>query len=370
MLAILSLILSLPNTNVNANLLAQSSPTVKWTTVAPSSIGRTEAPGIVADGKLYVFGGYIDTTYTPTKRADVYDPVNDTWTRITDLPKGITHSGITVDGKDIYIAGGYPAKSTGGQMFATRDVWKYNVDMNTWSAMPPLPQARGSGALEILGRELHFFGGSDINRVDKVDHWVLSLDNGTGWRRAAPLPNPRNHLADAVLNNKLYAIGGQLGRSHTGTQTSVYSWNSATNTWTEVASLPRGRSHIGGATFVMNDQIVVAGGLNEQGKHMSNVTVYNPLSNSWSELTPLPRPLSSGVAGSIGNQIFYTTGAPNFSSTTYQGVPISSQTLYIPRPNGTSGSAVANIGNFNTFAQILGINLGDHATRPHPLSSK
>lgn len=101
---------------------------------------------------------------------------------------------------------------------------------------------------------------------------------------------------------------------------------------------------------------------------MSNITAYNPLLNSWSELTSLPTPRSSGVAGSIGNQIFYTTGAPNFSSTTYKGVAVNSQTLDIPQSNATSGSAVANIGNSNTFAQILSINLGDRATTPPTLS--
>lgn len=117
----------------------------------------------------------------------------------------------------------------------------------------------------------------------------------------------------------------------------------------------------------MNDQIVVAGGLNDQGKHMSNVTAYDPLSNSWPELTPLPTPRSSGVAGSIGNQIFYTTGAPNFT-TTYKSVFVNSQTSDIPQPNATSGAAVTNIGNSNTFAQILSINLGDRATTPRTLS--
>jgi N-acetylneuraminic acid mutarotase len=115
-------------------------------TVAPSPIARTEAQGAAVNGKLYLFGGYINTTYTPTRRADVYNPTNNTWTRIKDLPKGLTHSGTAVDGTHIYLAGGYPAKSTGGQSFATTDVWKYNVETNTWSSMPPLPEARGSGA--------------------------------------------------------------------------------------------------------------------------------------------------------------------------------------------------------------------------------
>ncbi len=210
-----------------------------------------------------------------------------------------------MEGRDIYLAGGYPAKLTGGQRFATREVWKYNVDTNTWTAMPLLPEARGGGALEIMGRKLHFFGGSDINRMDKGNHWVLSLGKADGLTPAAPLPNPRNHLAGAVLNGKLYAIGGQVGQKHYGTQASVHVWDSANpNTWTAVTSLPKALSHISASTFEMDNRIIVAGGMNAQGSSVSNMTAYDPLSNSWTPLTPLPTARHSGVAGSIENQIF------------------------------------------------------------------
>lgn len=133
---------------------------INWSTVAPSPIARSEAAGVVVDGNLYVFGGYIKSTVKPftrpIRRADVYNPANNTWNRITDLPNPLTHTGTAVDGRDIYLAGGYPGTSTGGQRFATRKVWKYNVDTNAWTAMPLLPEARGSGELALLGRELHF----------------------------------------------------------------------------------------------------------------------------------------------------------------------------------------------------------------------
>lgn len=301
-----------------------SNPSFKnviWSTVAPSPIARSETQSVVVDGKLYVFGGYINTTYTPTRRADVYNPINNTWTRITDLPIELTHSGTAVDGKNIYLAGGYPAKPTGGQRFTTQDVWEYNVETNTWSSMPPLPQARGSGGLEILNRQLHFFGGSDLKRADRREHWKLSLNGGTRWIQAASLPSGRNHMGDAVLDGKLYAIGGQVTQENTGAQGTVYRWNPATDTWTTVASLPRARSHIAGATFIMGDRIIVMGGIAATGRNVSDVTAYNPGSNSWQALTPLPVNISSGIGGHIGNQIFYTTGN-GFQRTTYKGVPV------------------------------------------------
>lgn len=307
--------------------------TVNWSTTGakPSPIGRSESVGAVANGKLYVLGGYLDSTFKPTDRSDVYNPTDKSWTSIAPLLTPLSHGATAVDetldadGTDIYLAGGYVGTPT-GQVFATTDVWKYNVNANTWdNTLPELPQARGSGALELLGRDLHFFGGADINRADKGDHWVLNLDGGTSWTPAASLPNPRSHLGDATLGGKIYAIGGQHGvDDNLVTQNSVHVWDPATpNVWTALAPLPEGRSHIGASTFVMGDRIIVAGGETRHGSGgtVPDVTAYKPQFDFWTALTPLPAPRHSGVAGSIGGNVFYTTGAPGFRTTTYKGTP-------------------------------------------------
>jgi hypothetical protein len=235
--------------------------TIGWSTVASAPIGRLEGCGTFASGKLYVFGGYIDSTYTPTRRADVYDPATDTWTRIADLPVGLTHIGVATDGSNIYLAGGYPEKSGGGQTFSTTAVWAYNIGTNTYSAMPSLPSARGGGALVLLGTTLHYFGGSDSARSDSGSHWTLSLSGGTGWVAAASLPTPRNHLGGAAIGGKVYAVGGQSGQDAAAIYRSdVHAYDPSTDAWTAVASLPAGRSHMSASTFAMDGRIIVLGG--------------------------------------------------------------------------------------------------------------
>ena len=291
---------------------------IRWNTVAPSPIGRSEGQGAVVNGKLYVFGGA-----RSGRSSQVYNPANNTWRQIADVPElRLTHAGTAVSGKNIYLAGGYIGNPGGrGQIFATTHVWKYNVDTNKWSRMPSLPQARGSGGLEVLNGKLHFFGGSDINRADRRHHWVLSLNGGKRWTYAAPLPKVRNHMGDAVLGGQLYAVGGQVTQEHTGAQASVYRWNPSTDTWKQLASLPRARSHIAGATFVMGDRLLVAGGFNTKGDQVSDVTAYDPQSNSWKTLTPLPKAVHSGIAGPIDGKIYYTTGG-YYRTVTYKGTPV------------------------------------------------
>jgi fibronectin type 3 domain-containing protein len=295
---------------------------ISWMTVTPSPVTRSEAMGKAVNGKIYVFGGFGGSPLGPIRRSDVYDPVTNTWTRIADLPKPFTHAGCATDGRYIYLAGGYVGTDGGGfnQVWATTDVWRYDTATDTYSAMPPLPQARGAGALVLFDGNLHFFGGADINRLDKGDHWVLSLSGGTTWATSAPLGNPRNHLGGVALDGLMYAVGGNHGYDAGATEeSSLEAWNPMTNTWSFRASLPNGLSHISGATFAMGDRIIVAGGDTAYLWPTAAVEAYSPATNAWTQLTPLPAPRDSGVGNTAGGALLYTTGANQ--ATTYRGTP-------------------------------------------------
>ena len=113
--------------------------TIGWSTVASQAFTNSEAQGAVVGGKLYVFGGFDSTKpcCTPTRRAFVYDPTANAWTPIADLPKGVTHAGMATDGTDIFYAGGYIENAAQtGQIFGTREVWRYSPATNAYTALP------------------------------------------------------------------------------------------------------------------------------------------------------------------------------------------------------------------------------------------
>jgi N-acetylneuraminic acid mutarotase len=274
----------------------------------------------VVDGKLYVFAGF--TTDGPVARSDVYDPAADAWTRIADMPRRLTHAGVTAVDRAVYFAGGYIGTGNGfEQQFGTVEVWKYDVDANSYSRMPDLPVARAGGGLVALGRELHFFSGNNSARQDVGDHYVLNLDDpAAGWSTRAALPNPRSHMGYVALGGKIYAVAGQTGNDEgLTTQTSVHAYDPATDTWTARAPLPTATSHISSATFVMGGRIVVAGGETANGSPAASVFAYDPDANSWVKLTSLPAVRFSGVAGAIDGKVYFTTGSSQ--RTTYVGTP-------------------------------------------------
>jgi N-acetylneuraminic acid mutarotase len=294
---------------------------ITWSEVAPSPQWRSEAEKGVISGKLYLFGGFIEGNDGPQVRSDVYDPKTNTWTRIADLPTRVTHGGTAVDGTKVYICGGFVGTGPflGQQDYGTTDVWIYDAGTNAFSKAPALPAPRGSGACVRIGRELHFMGGVDLQRVDHADHWILDLDHPEqGWKKSTPLPEPRNHFATAVVDGKIYVIGGQLGDDDaTGAKTNLWLFNPSTSTWQILPNLPQPMAHVTEATIVHRGRILIFGGIAPGGSLIADVNAYNSRTGVWSKLTPLPAPRYTGDAAVIDDVIYFAGGT---SATTYKGV--------------------------------------------------
>lgn len=324
--------ISSPTATSNATATASTTPPtgfsqINWTsTPTPRSypFSTSEAQGAVVGGKLYVFGGF-QSNFVPYRKSNVYDPANNTWTALPDLPKGVTHTGMTTDGQRyIYYAGGYIENSTQtGQIFGSRAVWRFDTQVMTYTALPLLPVDRAAGVLVLLDNKLHYIGGTNIQRtVDVGDHYVLDLGNlAAGWTTAAALPNPRHHAAGIAVGGAIYFIGGQ--HKHDGNlvpQADVHRYNPDSNSWEQMASLPMPLNHMGNATVVIDGRIIVLGGQVNNQQAINNVYAYVPASNTWSELTGLPMARHSAVAGAINGVIYYTTGAT--TSKSYKGIPV------------------------------------------------
>ncbi len=321
---------------------AQDFSTITWGTAKSQPLGTHEVHGEVVNGKLYIFGGYDvkkRPTWTPTKRSYVYDPLADTWTSIADLPHtpngtgfgGITHVGLTNDGTNIYFAGGYTSNSDGtGQLFGTKQVWKYNVSSNTYTRLPDLPEALAAGQMRYLNGKIHYMGGANLSRADVGVHYALDLNNlSAGWKALAPLINPVNHPGSAVYGGKIYFLGGAHHQDNNSiTQKTVEVYDENTNAWTKLADMPVARDHISSSVVVMGSRILVLGGETSHNVLSNLVSAYSPASNTWVELTPLTAGKSAGVAAVLNGNIYYTGG--NFSNINRKGIPAVQTTALLP----------------------------------------
>lgn len=328
--------------SINLPLFAQTTPftTINWTTAASQPFPVSEAQGKVVNGKLYSFGGFDSQkspNFTPTSRAYVYNPGANTWAAIAPMPAmngtgrgGVTHAGFATDGTDIYFAGGYTSNAAGtGQIFGTREAWKYIVSENRYERIADLPIVISAGQLEYLDGKLYHIGGTNEARTfDYARVYRLDLSNqAAGWVQLKAFPNPRQHMGSAAYGGKIYIFGGQNGHdSNLITQDDVHRYDPATNAWTQMADLPtpsgtNGRGHISSSAIVVDNRIVVLAGETIHNSGRTNlVSAYDPATNSWQNLTSMPQSRYSGVAAYLNGTLYYTGGST--SSITYKGTPV------------------------------------------------
>jgi RNA polymerase sigma factor (sigma-70 family) len=236
-----------------------------WTRKADMPSARVGLSAAVVDGRIYAFGGVSEPD---SQKMEVYDPVTDAWTTKGDTPGlGLWFPSSVVDGR-IYAFGG-----TG-----CRVVQEYDPATDTWASKAEKPLLSWEGMCSsVVNGKIYVFGG-EIN-ADTVVPNVFEYDPATdGWEQKADMPTPRAGAAAAVVNEKVYIIGGH--RPFTPLTLSpgiptVEVYDPATDTWEKRMDMPTARTVL--STGVVKGRIYAIGGGEANFAHvLSALEVYTP----------------------------------------------------------------------------------------------
>ena len=344
-----------------------------WTNLASINNARSESQCIVYEDEVYFFHGF-GPSIGVINTCEKYNPYTNRWTSLTPMPsingqpRAINHNGIALVDGTVWIVGGRIT----GSLTVTNEVWLYDIGDDSWSAGPSLPFPAGGGGLARLGRKLHYVGGFDANAACDVNvHLVYDLDNpGAGWQNitsTAAMPDARNHFGTAVLDGKMYVIGGQHGHdfgcSHIANPAQnvndVHVYDPVTNNWTRLANFPHNESHIEPSTFALDGKVYVVGGQSVNGDEMN---VYNVQTNSWTELSQYTLPqrlLAPGarifdetlvvMAGGAPNTTFPTnvTRAINFNRTPLNQLSFNPKTIQVSLSGSQTSTKEVILSSFN-----------------------
>jgi N-acetylneuraminic acid mutarotase len=180
---------------------------------------------------------------------------------------------------------------------------------NTWTEKAPMPTARcGLGAAVVNGK-IYTIGGyrASIGFLNVNEEYDPVTDT---WRIKSPMPTPRKNFGIAVFKNKIYVIGGQTGEGLTSAN-EVY--DPATDTWEVKAPMPTAR--IGLSANTVNGKIYAIGGLlphsGDYGPYETVGTneVYDPLNDSWSTANSLPHAVQNFPSAVLNSKIFVISGS-------------------------------------------------------------
>lgn len=205
---------------------------------------------------------------------------------------------------------------------AMTDNLRFNLCADRWEVRAPLPAARAGSAVAALGNQIYVIGGGNqrvtLYRYESVethaDVWRYN-PNDDSWSAVAPLPLPLVGAAAAALHGKLYVFGGMtfgytledfgFGRFTANLANRVtYIYDPATDMWTTGAENPDVGHFFGGAA-VVGEEIMVAGGWPD----MSTVHFYQPTTNRWRIGPPLAQGRHSfGLVTAADDGVVYAVG--------------------------------------------------------------
>lgn len=275
-----------------------------------SPISRVEAGVVRVGNKMYFIGGYTDSLYkSVTTRVDILDIKTKAWTRGASIPGPQTHAGVTSDGRYIYSVGGQY-----GALFSrkgTNESFRYDTQTHQWSRYKNLPEVRFGGALAYHNGYLYFFGGTTADRnTASGKAWKLNTKSSSPtWTPIANLPRAADHMGHAVLDGKVYAIGGEHDHGNSYVQhDDVFAYNPSTNTWTARAKMPLASSHFEGNVVTHDGKLWVFGGQVDAQLLTSQVRSYNPATNTWTRHNSMTQQRKGGASWFDNGKFYYLTG--------------------------------------------------------------
>ena len=190
-----------------------------WSELAPLPDPRNHLSAANINGLIYAIGGQFghDNLVIDQKLVDVYNPDNDQWSNIADLPFERSHfePGTTVYNGKIIIAGGRQ-----GNIFFN-NITEYDPTVNQWSELCPLPE-------NLLAPNIKVFGNRLIVSNGGIDG-TSNPTNKTRWIALEPVVNqaPVAHIVSSPSsdNSPLTVDFDGSYSTDDNNDISIYSWD-------------------------------------------------------------------------------------------------------------------------------------------------
>jgi len=284
-----------------------------WTTKEPMPTARYRFGIAAVNGKIYAIGGQASGVTLGTN--EEYDPATDTWTTKTPMPTPRYYFAVAVYQNKIYTFGGLTELPLQNNTYVgVTEV--YDPATDTWETKTSMPTNRSALCANVVNGKIYLTSGivygpppSFSSKSDVTEVYDPETDS---WTTKASIPTPVCSYTSAVVNNKIYVIGGSKQYTTYANCNQVY--DPETDTWTEAEPIPTGvRFAAAGATTgaLAPERIYVIGGSTTQFPDGSNLTqIYDPEKDVWITGAPMPTP-RGGLLVAVVNDVLYAIGGFN-----------------------------------------------------------
>lgn len=180
---------------------------------------------------------------------------------------------------------------------------KYDTFTGKWSEVAPIGIGRILPGVALLDGKVYVVGGELESCIIANGECYDPRDNI--WNSISCMIEPRCEFGLCSLDNYLYAFGGWIGEDIGG---SIEIYNPKINKWTIHGDLPEPRFSMG---VVAHDGLIyVVGGCTHDSRHRQDVMSYNPITGEWLNLSPMLTPRSQ-MGITILDGFIYVVGGMN-----------------------------------------------------------
>lgn len=183
----------------------------------------------------------------------------------------------------------------------------------TWHKVASAPTARTEVTAAVLQDKIYVMGGFaplrfgnllKLSVSDAVEAYDPARDR---WQTAAPLPRPVHHAAAVVVNGRLFVFGGFAAglTSVWKPVNTVFEYLPQENRWLQRRPMPTARGALAAAD--LQGKIFVIGGYDGQ-KSLAVVEVYDPLTDSWQPAPSLSVPRDHLAAAALDGKVYAIGG--------------------------------------------------------------
>ena len=294
---------------------SRGEPDGSWEVAPSMSLAVQEIYPAWFDGAIHVAGGItsvIGSEVVATDRHNVFDPVVQTWSVATALPRPRHHIQLIGHGGRLFALGGFAIEPGVGSWVMQDQTWVYDPDTALWSDARAVPEPHAETVCAAIGDRVHLVGGrvprGPANAAigdhrDSRRHWVYD-PVADRWERAAPPPSARNSAAGAVIDGLWYVVGGRSVTHGNLASNEVY--DPREDRWRQAEPMPLAQAGL--AAAAIDGDLVAFGGEGRDGV-FAEVWRYDPGADSWTAMAPMPLPRHGLGAVTVDGSVYLLGGA-------------------------------------------------------------
>lgn len=250
------------------------SSTLRWFNWSPIEVGREVFFEVLwYQGYIYSFCGIHHSSYSSVER---FNCIANTWQPVASLPGRLAGAvGAELHGQ-IYIIGGYDWNT---RLYSDA-VYVLQTDCNSWNVHPArLRAGRSSHAAVTFRNMIWIAGGIFEGTIHEGNSSVEIFDPTVGfWVPGPELRVSRFRLRLFVLNDELYAVGGDRDEKGRLIVQTIDKLDADMKTWVYVTSFKQERR--GFLSSVIGKYIYVLGGRTD-GKLLSHWDAFDVEEKTW-----------------------------------------------------------------------------------------